>query len=79
MKILNVNYLDNYRLEILFNNKETKIADFENFLLTAKNPSINENLDKNKFKKVVVDTGFLSWNNGSMEIDAYSIYKDFCN
>lgn len=79
MKILNVNYLDNYRLEILFNNKETKIADFENFLLTAKNPSINENLDKNKFKEVVVDTGFLSWNNGNMEIDAYSIYKDFCN
>ena len=78
MKIINVKYIDGYKLEILFSNKEIKIADFEFFLKKAKNPTITENLKIEKFKKVSIDTGFLSWNNGDMEISAQSVYKDFC-
>jgi hypothetical protein len=78
MKIINVKYLDGYKLEVLFDNKELKVADFETFLKKAKNPSITENLEPKKFKTVIVDTGFLSWNDGEMEITAESVYKDFC-
>lgn len=78
MKIINVKYLDGYKLEVLFDNKEVKVADFESFLKKAKNPSIKENLEPKKFKTVAVDTGFLSWNDGDMEISAESVYKDFC-
>ena len=78
MKIINVKYLNGYKLEVLFDNKELKIADFEPFLKKAKNPSIKENLEPSKFKTVAIDTGFLSWNDGEMEISAESVYKDFC-
>ena len=78
MKIINVKYIDGYKLEILFSNNEIKIADFEFYLKKAKNPTITENLKIEKFKKVSIDTGFLSWNNGDMEISAQSVYKDFC-
>jgi len=78
MKILIVKYLDGYKLEVRFSNGELKIADFEDFLKKSKHISINKFLDKSKFKNVVIDTGFLSWNDGEMEISALSVYKEFC-
>lgn len=77
MKILKVKYLQEYKLEVLFSNGETKIADFEDFLKNSKNKSISKYLDKSKFKLVEIDTGFLSWNNGEMEISAHSVYHQY--
>ena len=74
MKILKVKYLNEYKLEVMFSNGETKIADFEVFLKKSKNKSISKFLDKTKFKLVEIDTGFLSWNNGEMEISALSVF-----
>jgi len=78
MKILSVKYLDAYKLEVQFSTGEIKIADFEDFLKKSKHTSINKFLDKSKFKKVVIDTGFLSWNAGEMEISALSVYNELC-
>ncbi len=74
MKILKVKYLNEYKLEVAFSNGETKIADFEVFLTKSKSKSISKFLDKSKFKLVEIDTGFLTWNNGEMEISAYSVF-----
>ncbi len=35
-------------------------------------------MNKTKFKKVSLDSGFLSWDDGEMEISACSVYDDFC-
>ncbi len=78
MKIVNVKYLSDYKLEVLFSNNKTNIADFEHFLRNSKNESITKFTDKRKFKKVTIDTGFLSWNDGEMEISAQSVYDEFC-
>lgn len=77
MKIKEVQYVDGYKLKILFTNRKKKIADFEAFLKSAKNPMITENLDVDKFKSVTVDSGFLSWNDGAMEISAESVLNEF--
>ena len=77
MKILNVKYLQEYKLEVVFSNGETKIADFEVFLKSSRIKSISKFLDKNKFKLVEIDTGFLSWNNGEMEISAHSVFHQY--
>jgi len=77
MKILNVKYIEDYKLEITFSNHVKKIADFESFLTSSKNKSIHKFLDKNLFKQVVIDTGFLSWNDGEMEISAKSVFEKF--
>ena len=77
MKILKIKYLHDYKLEVLFSNGETKIADFEVFFKKAKNKSISKFLDKSKFKTVEINTGFLSWNNGEMEISAHSVFHQY--
>ena len=77
MKVKLVKYLEKYKLEVTFTNGTIKIADFKKFLVTAKNPMITKNLDISRFKKVVIDNGFLSWNDGEMEISANSLMQDF--
>jgi len=77
MKILTVKYIGDYKLEFVFSNQIKKIADFENFLKTSMNKSISKFLDKNLFKQVLVDSGFLSWNDGEMEISAKSVYEKY--
>ena len=78
MKILKVKYLQEYKLEVLFSNNEKKTADIEFFKKKkSKNKSISKFLDKNKFKLVVIDNGFLSWNDGEMEISAHSVYSQY--
>ncbi len=77
MRIIKVNYLNDYKLDIVFYNNETIAFDFENFLKNSKHKSISKYLDKNKFKKVFIDTGFLSWNKGEMEISGEWIYEEF--
>ena len=78
MKIISVKYIIDYKLEVCFSNGERKVANFEFFLKKSKHESINKFLNKNKFKKVTLDSGFLSWNDGEMEISASSVYNDFC-
>ncbi len=77
MKILKINYLQDYKLEVLFTNGKVTTADFEMFLRNAKNKSISKFLDIEQFKTVTIDSGFLSWNDGEMEISAMSVFKDF--
>ena len=77
MKILKVKYLQEYKLEVLFSNNEKKTADFDFFLKKSKNKSSSKFPDKNKFKLVVIDNGFLSWNDGEMEISAHSVYSQY--
>ena len=77
MRIISVNYLNDYKLEIIFSNSEKRICDFEFFLKNSKNKSISKYLNIQLFKKVIVDTGFLSWNDGEMEISASSAYSEY--
>jgi hypothetical protein len=77
MQIIAVKYLEDYKLKVVFSDKNEKTADFENFLNSAKNPMTKAFLDIKKFKKVNIDTGFLSWNNGEMEISGQSINNEF--
>lgn len=77
MQIIAVKYLKDYKLKVVFSDQKEKTADFENFLNSTKNPMTKAFLDIKKFKKVNIDTGFLSWNNGQMEISGQSINNEF--
>lgn len=77
MRIEKITYLKEYKIEVLFSNGEIRIADLEQFVTSAKQKSIHKYSDVAQFKKAKVDCGFLSWNNGEMELSADSIFKDF--
>ena len=74
MKIAEIKYLSDYKLEIKFEDGKVNLVDFKNFLNKSQNPMISKYRNINKFKKVKIDTGFLSWNDGEMEISSQSLY-----
>ena len=74
MKVSKVKYLSGYKLEIKFDDGKVNVVDFENFFNKSQNPMIYKYKNINKFKKVEIDTGFLSWNDGEMEISSQTLY-----
>lgn len=61
--IKKVEYIDRYRLKILFNNRQTKIVDLEEMLKKAKNLLLPLK-DIEYFKQVESDGITLCWPNG---------------
>lgn len=75
MIVASVRYLGQYRLEVLFDDGEVRIADFQQFLFQDHSPMTTQFRDMNRFKKVSIDSGHLTWENGQMDISATSIYS----
>lgn len=76
MNIISVKHLSDYKLEVVFDNGEKRIADFKDFLFKEKNPMTTQFRDKKRFKKAYVELGDLTWENGQMDISAQSIYNN---
>ena len=76
MTILKVNYLSDYKLEVIFSNGAKRIADFKAFLFKEQNPMTTQFRDKERFKNVYIEFGHLTWENGQMDISAKSIFDN---
>ena len=61
-KAIEVKILDNYELEILFDNSERRIFDVKPYF---KFELFKKLQDKNEFKKVRVEGLSIQWNNGA--------------
>lgn len=75
MKIIKVEYISDYKLKVLFSDGVVKIADFEKFIKTSLQPMTNQFKDIERFKKVYIDSGHLTWEDGQMDISSHSIYE----
>ena len=66
MKIKNVNYIEDYKLELLFNNKKKKVVDFKKWIEKG-GFYISPLKDKEYFRKVKLDQfGYgICWPNGA--------------
>ncbi|MCH8318448.1 MAG: DUF2442 domain-containing protein [Bacteroidetes bacterium] len=49
MKIAEIKYLSDYKLEIKFEDGKVNLVDFENFLSKSQNPMISKYRNINKF------------------------------
>ena len=76
MKIVKVKYLSDYKLEVKFDNNEKRIADFKDFLFKDHSPMTEQFRDKELFKKVYIEFGHLTWEDGQMDISAESIFRN---
>ncbi len=76
MKIIKVKYLSDYKLKVVFDNGEKRIADFKNFLFKDHNPMTTQFRDKQRFKSLSNAFGNLTWEDGQMDIPAESIYNN---
>ncbi|MDR0914192.1 MAG: DUF2442 domain-containing protein [Oscillospiraceae bacterium] len=73
IKVSGVKVLDDFKLWIRFNTRETKIFDFKPLLSTpAFAPLKNESL----FKDVYIDYGVLNWLQGELDIAPEALYYE---
>ena len=77
MRIIHVIYLKDYRLKLTFFNEQSLVFDFESFLKESTHPQIRQYLNKEKFKHCTIVTGFLSWDNGEMEISGEWVMSEY--
>ena len=77
MDVIDVKYLDGYKLEVTFEDGKVILADFTDFLKKSLHPAITKYRKLSLFKKVTVDKvrGCLEWNKGEMDINPYTLYE----
>ena len=61
ISIKEVNYIEDFLLEIIFNDSKKNIVDFGEFLETHSHPQYNKYKKENNFKKFKIQNGNVVW------------------
>lgn len=77
--IKKVEYLEGYKLALLFNDNTKQSIDFYPFLANSLNPLIRKYLDVNEFKKFNLDTGDIEWNDYDLCFPVADLYENNVN
>lgn len=75
IEIKSAKYINDYKINISFNNKEQHLIDFEPFLRNSLNPLITTYLDLKKFKKFSIKYGDLMWNDYDLCFPVIDLYE----
>jgi len=75
MWIKSAEYIDNYIIEVIFEDGTQKIIDIKPFLTKSTHPSIKKFLDIELFKKFKVEYGALCWEGNQFDISPEAIYR----
>ena len=76
ISIEKINYLDDYKLELVFNDSSRQIVDFFPFLSSSRNPHIRKYLDIEKFRNYSLDEGDLQWNDYDLCFPIADLYEN---
>jgi hypothetical protein len=57
INVVNAEYIESFKLEILFSNDKKKFVDFSTFLETYSHPHFNKYKKENNFKKFKIKNG----------------------
>jgi hypothetical protein len=68
-------YLDGYRLRLLFTDNIERMIDFAPFLSSSTNPMIKKYLNPNEFKKFTIEYGDLTWNDYDLCFPIADLYE----
>lgn len=69
-------YLNDYKIELSFNDGKSNVIDFRDFLSKAKNPMTRKYLDISNFKKFSLDYGDLHWNDFELCFPIWDLYSN---
>ena len=67
--------VENYSLELTFNDGLIRVVDFEPFLSASLNPLIRKYLDSEEFGKFSIDDGDLQWNDYDLCFPIADLYE----
>ena len=74
--IVNANHLNQYILELEFNDHSKQQVDFYPFLSSSLNPLIRKYLKEEEFKNFNIDHGDLEWNNYDLCFPIADLYEN---
>jgi len=63
LSISNAAYVDSFKISLVFNNEKEGVLDFQPFLFADHCPIFQPLRDRNYFKRFVLQSGTLSWEN----------------
>jgi len=73
-EIRRVEYIQDYKLRLYFNDGKEQIIDFKPFFLKSLNPMIRKYLNLNEFKNFSVEYGDLFWNDYDLCFPVADLY-----
>jgi hypothetical protein len=83
MKIISVkeaNYIDGFKVEILFTDDKKSVIDFSIFFLNHSHPQYNKYKNPENFKKFKIENGNIVWGkNWDMIFPVYDLYNEKIN
>ena len=62
IRVVSSEYISDYKIQLIFNDGQKSVIDFEKFLSSSQHPSIRLYLDTEKFKQFKIVNGNLNWN-----------------
>jgi uncharacterized protein DUF2442 len=79
MKAISVSsaaYIDEYKLEVVFNDNQKRVVDFGSFLNTHSHPQYNKYKKQDNFKKFKIENGNIVWGKDwDMIFPVYDLYQ----
>ncbi len=79
ISIQKAEYIDEYKINFIFNDGTQKLIDFSSFLMNAKNPMTKKYLDKQLFKKYEIEYGDIIWNDYELCFPIWNLYQGNIN
>ncbi len=79
INIVSASYLDDHKIELVFDDGKKNIVDFKDFLSKSKHPEIKKYLKKEFFRKFKIDNGNLNWNNYDLIFPISDLYDGVIN
>ena len=76
LQILNVKYVEGYKLYLEFSDGKSQIVDFEPFLSSALHPEIQKYLKPRNFMKYKLECGELMWGDFDLIFPIIDLYEN---
>lgn len=69
-------HIDDYKLQLVFNDQSSQLVDFQAFLSRSLNPLIRKYLAPEEFAKFEIDEGDLEWNDYDLCFPIADLYEN---
>jgi hypothetical protein len=80
INVVHAKYVEGFKLEVIFNNRKTRVVDFGIFLNKHNHPQYNKYKKENNFKKFKIENGNVVWGKDwDMIFPVYDLYKGKIN
>ena len=75
LAVTGAEYIKDYKIKLVFSDKNERIVDFKPFLEQSRNPMTRKFLDLKEFKNFTLEYGDLVWNDYEMCFPVIDLYE----